>query len=146
MIKINVGALESRKELPQAPKAAKRIMKKIEKRYSKMLKKAGSMDGILIDKFAYQSLLRIDDHRRFLFEVFEPVEIKFNSPDSDQESAMAMTRRLEQERRQGEIQVANSQAQDSDHLTTDSSLRGQDIDKYAEIDYRIQKQQLRKFF
>ena len=53
MIKINVGALESRKELPPPPLTTKRMIKRIEKRYSKILRKAGSMDGILIDKFAY---------------------------------------------------------------------------------------------
>lgn len=85
----------------------------------------------------------MDEAHRFLFEVFEPIEIKFTSPDSDLESAV--NKRLEQENKDGFIHIENQEG-DSDHLTTDSSLRGQDIDKYAEIDYKIQKQQLRKFF
>lgn len=40
-----------------------------------MLKKGGSMDGILIDKFGYESILKVDETRRYLFEIFQPIEI-----------------------------------------------------------------------
>jgi hypothetical protein len=30
----------------------------------------GSMDGILIDKFGYESVIKVDDTKKFLFEVF----------------------------------------------------------------------------
>jgi hypothetical protein len=30
----------------------------------------GSMDGILIDKFGYESLIRVDNSKKYIFEVF----------------------------------------------------------------------------
>jgi len=45
----------------------------------------GSMDGILIDKFGYESLLKVDETKKFLFEVFQSVEIKHDGSLLDTE-------------------------------------------------------------
>eukprot|EP00347_Sterkiella_histriomuscorum_P020813 403336365 len=129
MVNIQVGALESRKDLPPPPKNQQRMIKKFEKRYSRMLKKVSSMDGILIDKFGYESLLKVDDSaHRYIFEIFLPIEIKFDGDNFDTD-----------------VNNGTKDNQSEDHLTTDSSLRGQEIDKYTDYDVKIQKQQLKKF-
>lgn len=43
--------------------------KKMEKRQSRILRKVGSMDGILIDKFGYECILRVDATKRYMFEI-----------------------------------------------------------------------------
>jgi len=57
----------------------------MEKRASRLLRKMGSMDGILIDKFGYESLLKVDETKKFLFEVFQSVEIKHDGSLLDTE-------------------------------------------------------------
>jgi hypothetical protein len=76
-----------------------------------------SMEGILIDKFGYESVIRADETNRFMFEVFVPAEV--------------------------DNMIANNESEireeSDDHITTDSSLRDQEDDKFADFDFKIQK-------